>query len=368
VISEPTRQYPANSGPERVSEPSARDAAEDLSPEFFNAAQLPAVVRPTRPDRAGPGTVAALLARPEARVLLKKHGAILFRGFGLSGLADFDAVVEAHYGRAVSVNVGGLSPRGALLQDRIYESTRFPSSLRLHQHNEYSHMANPPRDLFFYCDQPSETGGETPLSDSRRILAEVPEPIRREFEVRGVRYQRHYYGRFWFPLLRLLNRFVRLHRPWQEALGARTRDEAAARCKELGLSLRWLWDGSATVACRLPALARHPDTGEPVWFNQSTLQQITPKVYGWPRFLGFRLMYPLAKLRPFHAAFGDGGRIPMAHLYRILEATDRATVSFPWQAGDLLWIDNFLVAHGRMPYKGQRRIMVALGPRVNASA
>ena len=356
--------------PERVSaEPSARDTAEDLSPEFLNAAQLPAVIRPRRADQAGPGAVAALLARPEARRLLRQHGALLFRGFGLSGLADFDAVVEAHYGRTVSVNVGGLSPRGTLLQDRIpTSSTRFPTHLRLHQHNEYSHMANPPRDLFFYCDLPPETGGETPLADSRRILAEIPEPIRHEFETRGVRYQRHYYGRFWSPVLRLLNRFVRLHRPWQEALGARTRDEAAARCKELGLSLGWRWDGSATVACRLPALAQHPDSGEPVWFNQSAAQQVTPKVYGWPRFLGYRLMYPLAKLRPFHTAYGDGGRIPLGHLSRILEATDRVTVSFPWQAGDLLWIDNFLVAHGRMPFKGQRRILVALGPRVNAGA
>lgn len=351
-----------------IAAPSPRSSGGVLNPEFLNDAQLPAVLRPTRPGQTGPAAVVELLARPEARLLLRRHGAILFRGFGLSGLADFDAVVEGHYGRNTTVNVGGLSPRGTLRQDRIYESTRFPSALRLYQHNEYSHMANPPREVFFFCDLPSETGGETPLCDSRRILAEVPEPIRREFVARGVRYQRHYYGRFWFPLLRLINRFLRLHRPWQEALGVRTRAEAAARCSELGLSLRWLWDGSASVACSLPALDRHPDTGEEVWFNQSTLQLITPRIYGWPRFLGFRLMYPLAVLRPFHATFGDGGRIPLAKLYRVMEATDRVTVRFPWQAGDLVWVDNFLVAHGRMPYKGPRRIMVALGPRVNASA
>lgn len=339
-----------------------------ISPEFFNDAKLPAVIRPRQPDQSGPAAVAALLAQPEARQLLRRHGAILFRGFGLSGLADFDAVVDAHYGKEVSVNVGGLSPRGTLLQDKIYESTRFPAHLRLHQHNEYSHMAHPPRDLFFYCDQPATEGGETPLADSRRILAEIPEPIRREFEARGVRYQRHYYGRFWFPLLRLLNRFVGLHRPWQEALGAKTRGEAAARCRELGLRLNWQWDGSATVACTLPALASHPDSGERVWFNQSAAQQVTPKVYGWPRFLGYRLMYPLGGLRPFHTAYGDGGRIPLRQLNAILEATDRVTVSFPWEAGDLLWLDNFLVTHGRMPYKGPRRVMVALGPRVGARA
>jgi len=335
-----------------------------LAPQFLNEKQLPAVLRPRRPDERGPAAVAALLARPEARSLLRRHGAILFRGFGLQGLADFEAVVEAHYGDEVSVNVGGLSPRGTIKQDKIYESTRFPAHLRLHQHNEYSHMEHPPRDLFFYCDQPAAEGGETPLADSRRILAEIPAEIRSEFEKRGVRYRRHYYGRYWFPLLRLLNRFVKLHRSWQEALGSHDREEAAAQARALGLSLKWHLDGSASVAVRRPALAHHPDTGEEVWFNQAASQQVTPKVYGWGRFLGYHAMYPLAKDRPFHTAYGDGGRIPIRYLHRIIEATDRVTVAIPWEAGDLIWIDNFLVSHGRMPYKGQRRVMVALGPRV----
>jgi len=339
-----------------------------LEPHFLDERQLPAVLRPRRAEERGPAAVAALLALPEARSLLQRHGAILFRGFGLRGVADFEAVVEAHYGATVSVNVGGLSPRGTIKPDKIYESTRFPAHLRLHQHNEYSHMECPPRDLFFFCDKPAEQGGETPLADSRRILAEIPDDIRRAFETRGVRYRRHYYGRWWFPLLRLLNRFVKLHRSWQEALGSTDRAEAAAQARALGLSLKWHLDGSASVAVRRPALARHPETGEAVWFNQAASQQVTPKVYGWGRFIGYHLMYPLAKDRPFHTAYGDGGRIPIRNLHRIIEATDRVTVTHPWEAGDLIWIDNFLVSHGRMPYKGERRIMVALGPRVTVPA
>jgi len=342
-------------------------AEEALRPRFLDAQRLPAVIQPTAPDQGGPAAVIALLARPQARQLLTQHGAILFRGFGLSGLEDFEAVVEAHYGAEVSANVGGLSPRGTLREDKIYESTRFPAHLRLHQHNEYSHLAQPPLDLLFFCDRPAEQGGETPLADGRRILAEIPAPIRHEFEAQGLRYRRHYYGRYWFPLLRLLNGVVKLHRSWWEALGTRDRDTAAARCRALGLSLKWRLDGSAAVECRRPAIAQHPQTGERVWFNQAASQQVTPRVYGWPRFLGYRLMYPLAKDRPFDTCYGDGRRIPLSHLHRILEATDRVTVAFPWQAGDLLWIDNFLVTHGRMPYKGERRIMVALGRRAAAS-
>lgn len=41
-------------------------------------------------------------------------------------------------------------------------------------------------------------------------------------------------------------------------------------------------------------------------------------------------------------------------VYRELE------VSNPWRKGGIMLVDNVLVAHGRNPYVGQRKIMVAL--------
>lgn len=37
------------------------------------------------------------------------------------------------------------------------------------------------------------------------------------------------------------------------------------------------------------------------------------------------------------------------------------TICFAWQQGDLLMIDNMLVAHGRNPFDGPRRILAAMG-------
>jgi hypothetical protein len=35
-------------------------------------------------------------------------------------------------------------------------------------------------------------------------------------------------------------------------------------------------------------------------------------------------------------------------------------VSFPWQRGDILMLDNILAAHGRAPYEGPRKILVGM--------
>jgi len=37
------------------------------------------------------------------------------------------------------------------------------------------------------------------------------------------------------------------------------------------------------------------------------------------------------------------------------------TVTFRWREKDLLMIDNMLVAHGRRPFVGPRKILVAMG-------
>jgi alpha-ketoglutarate-dependent taurine dioxygenase len=43
------------------------------------------------------------------------------------------------------------------------------------------------------------------------------------------------------------------------------------------------------------------------------------------------------------------------------QAYQQETVSFPWQSGDVLMLENMLVAHGRESYSGERKILAAMG-------
>jgi alpha-ketoglutarate-dependent taurine dioxygenase len=37
-----------------------------------------------------------------------------------------------------------------------------------------------------------------------------------------------------------------------------------------------------------------------------------------------------------------------------------ASVTFAWQKGDVLLLDNFLASHGREPFEGPRQVLVAM--------
>jgi len=335
--------------------------------EYLNEARLPAVLRPALPGQQGPAAAAEVLAREDVRGLLAAHGAVLLRGFGLESQDDFAAVVDRHYGGEASAYIGGVSSRTEVREGHIYESTRIPAHLRIHQHNELAYLRRAPRDLLFFCETPSPEGGETPLTDCRRLLREIPEDVRETFKRRGLRNREHFYGRFWnFWTFGLHTSFVRLHRSWHATFNTRDPAEVRRLADSLDVHLQWLWDDSIRLTCRRPPTAPHPDTGEEVWFNQAATLNVTRYVYGWLKYLGYHVAYPFARYRPFDVSFSDRKRIPHRLLNAIHAATDRVTVTFPWQKGDLLWVDNFLVAHGRMPYKGPRRVLVAIGPMVSS--
>jgi alpha-ketoglutarate-dependent taurine dioxygenase len=323
---------------------------------FLNEMQLPAVITAT----PGESILELFAARQETlAVTLRHYGAILFRGFGLRTAEEFQAAAAACFGDVLRPYVGGISPR-AQVTTGVYESTRFPTYLRIPQHNEMSYLPDPPRALVFFCEIVPGSGGETPLADSRVIYERIPADIRDRFEQEGIRYFRYLYGPRWNPVNRLFNRISELHTSWMEAFATRDRAVVERVCSEQGGSVLWDWEQSARIINDLPPARLHPETGEKVWFNQAASFLATPESTGLPRWLLYSAAHPFPQRRPFHATLGNGEPITHSQVNRINAAIEGATVRFTWQRGDFLLVDNYLVSHGRMPYKGDRRILVAM--------
>ncbi len=63
---------------------------------------------------------------------------------------------------------------------------------------------------------------------------------------------------------------------------------------------------------------------------------------------------------PFNTRFGNGDPIGADIVQTINDVYERHTVREPWQAGDLLLVDNIRTAHRREPFEGRREIVVAM--------
>src|ERR1700761_7810564 len=92
---------------------------------------VPIVLQPAVPDV----DLAELCAahRPELDALLARHGAILFRGFPLNAVTDFERAARAAAGDLFA-DYGDL-PRNRA-GENIYESTPYPPDQMILYHNE----------------------------------------------------------------------------------------------------------------------------------------------------------------------------------------------------------------------------------------
>ena len=113
---------------------------------------------------------------------------------------------------------------------------------------------------------------------------------------------------------------------------------------------------------RCPAVARHPKTGEAAFFNQIQLHHVSCLEPG----VRDSLLAMLGEeWLPRNVYYGDGSPIEDAIVGETRELSRECAVQFPWQERDILMVDNMLVAHGREPFTGPRKIVVAMGEMIS---
>ena len=300
---------------------------------------MPLVLAPGRPG----ADLAAWMAASRASLdeALARHGAVLFRGFCIDRAQRMQAVVGAALAEVMHEN-GEHIPVGDV--KGVQTPVSYAKENKLLWHNENTFNRDWPTRILFACETPAETGGETPLVDTARLFTALPEAVRAPFVEHGVMYVRTY-GRP--PAL-----------PWQRVFSTQDASEVEAKCHSQGLRFAWLPDGGLLTRCIRPAVIRHQRTGELCWCNQAQhwhpacLDPISRRYYE-----------NLASKEDFprDCRYGNGEPISDAAMRTIVDAFAANEVSFPWQAGDLLVVDNLKVAHGRNPYTGERRILVGMG-------
>lgn len=275
----------------------------------------------------------------EQKVL--QHGAVLLRNFDVSSLARFNEVISALSSGALEYMFRA-SPR-TRVDGNIYTSTDYPADQVIFPHNEHSYSPRFPLRLFFYCHQPSATGGETPIGLTRSVMALIPPAIRERFQVRNILYVRNYGDGFGLP--------------WQTVFQTEDRAEVETYCASVGIDVEWKANNRLRTRQIGPAIVRHPRTGEEVWFNHATFFHVSTLPPAIRDSLNSNFA---ADDLPTNTFYGDGSPIEAGVLEVLRDAYLRSLVKFSWQQGDVLFIDNMLAVHGREPYSGQRKILTGM--------
>jgi alpha-ketoglutarate-dependent taurine dioxygenase len=294
-----------------------------------------------------------VLATPSGRVdvdaALAARGAVLFRGFPIGSAEGFERFARAITPALVDYEFGS-TPRSRI-HGRIYTSTEYPAHQPIPLHNEQSYTTEWPLKIWFHCVQPAAEGGQTTLADSRAVYLQIPARIREVFEARRVLYVRNYGGG--------------LDLPWQKVFGTEDRGEVERFCRRAGIAYEWRADGELRTRQVCQTIAAHPQSGEVVWFNQAHLFHVSsldPRTRE-----GLLAALPESEL-PRNAYFGDGARIDDGMLDEIRGAYAQLAGDIAWRAGDVVLADNMRVAHGRAPYRGPRKVLVAMAEPYRAAA
>jgi alpha-ketoglutarate-dependent taurine dioxygenase len=273
---------------------------------------------------------------------LLKHGAILFRAWQMNSVDEFEQFATAVAGGDLMDYSYRSTPRSAV-SGKIFTSTEYPADQSIPLHNEMAYSRAWPMKIWFYCLKAAEGGGETPIADSRNVFARIDPRVREQFMRKKVLYVRNYGGG--------------LDLSWQNVFQTTSRPEVEAFCLGAGIEFEWRSGDRLRTRQVCQAVARHSRTGEMVWFNQAHLfhvSNLTPEMRD--RFLAEFKEEELAR----NAYYGDGSPIEPSALEDIRQAYRQETIIFPWQEGDILMLDNMLAAHGRTPFTGSRKVVVAM--------
>ena len=268
------------------------------------------------------------------------HGALLFHGFNLDSPTKFEEFARSI--RSELFDEYGDLPRdepGA----KVYKSTPYPADKAILYHNESSHMHRWPMKIWFYCVKPAEKMGATPIVDCRRVYQQLDKQLIKRLTEKKLLYVRN---------------FVEgLDVSWQQFFQTSSKERVEEYCHRAGIDFEWTGEQCLKTRQLCHAVVKHPYTGEMSFFNQVQLHHVScldPALRA-----SMESMFGLNDL-PRNVYYGDGTPIEDSVIEEISGVLEQLAVRFQWHAGDVVMLDNMMVAHARDPFEGTRKILVAM--------
>ncbi|NQZ20719.1 MAG: TauD/TfdA family dioxygenase [Colwellia sp.] len=282
--------------------------------------------------------------RHELIKLQHTYGALLFRGFGVDSAKLFEAFVTESSCVPFDTYLERQLKRDRV-EGNVFTSTAHTKEGTIFLHNEQSFNLNFPRNIYFNSHKVAVKGGATPLADTRRIFQKIPEKLRNRLLKEGYLYQRNF----------MQNMYV----DWPWAFQAESKLEAEEYFKANNILWEWKDDPLITLTTkqvRSVALI-HPVTGDKCWFNHCTSFNLNSIEANARKFIQSSFA---EHEYPYQTYFGDGESIDEQTVALLKKIYLEEQVTFQWDEGDVLMVDNLSVAHGREPFEGERLVLAAM--------
>ena len=298
-----------------------------------------------RADATGDAPSWAAEHREALRGVVAEHGSVLVRGLELRDAAEIGAVFRR-------LATGLMTEREAFASrrtyaDGVYSATKWPPNQPMCMHHELSYTLEFPGLLLFACLSPPTAGGATAVADSPTVLDALPTELVDRFEREGWLLARSYNDE--------------IGASYAEAFGTEDRAAVERYCRANAIAFEWQPDGGLRTRQRRSAVVRHPVTGQRCWFNQ------IPFLNEWtiaPEIREYLVDIYGAEGLPFNTRYGNGDPIGEDVVELLNTVYEANTAREPWQAGDLLVVDNVRTAHSREPFEGPREVLVAMADAV----
>jgi alpha-ketoglutarate-dependent taurine dioxygenase len=286
--------------------------------------------------------------REALRAVVAEHGCLLIRGLGLRDVAGTSAVFE-RLSTGLMAEREAFAPRQTYA-DGVYSSAQWPPNQPMCMHHELSYTLEVPGLMLFACLTAPDAGGVTGVADAATVLQQLPTELTDRFEREGWLLTRSYNDEIGSSV--------------SEAFGTDDRGAVESYCRANAIEFDWQPDGTLRTRQRRSAVVRHPVTGRRCWFNQiaflnewtlaAEVREYLVEVYG-------------SDGLPFNTRFGGGDPIGEDVVQLLNKVYEANTAREPWQAGDLMLVDNIRTAHSREPFEGEREVLVAMADSVRLS-
>ena len=243
------------------------------------------------------------------------------------------------------LNYTGGDTARSKITSKVYTSTDYPPEHHIPLHQEMSYSNNYPNTIYFFCHTPAAEGGETPILNARELTKDLDKKIIDAFREKKLKYIMNLHGGYG------------IGKSWQNCYETENKSEVEAILGAKAVNYSWKDDGGLRSEEVVQPVIEHPYTKEEIFFSQADQWH--------PSHLEPDILATLKEMASeddfFHnCSYGDGTPIELEYLDEIRRVLRKHSISFSWQKGDLLILDNILAMHGRNPFKGARKILVAM--------